>query len=34
MLNFYFSRQMISEDDYRRSIEYVETNRADSSSAQ
>jgi orotate phosphoribosyltransferase len=34
MLNFYFSRQMISEDDYRRSIEYVETHRADSSSAQ
>lgn len=32
MLNFYFSRQMISEDDYRRSIEYVETHRADSSS--
>jgi orotate phosphoribosyltransferase/uridine monophosphate synthetase len=29
MLNFYMSRGMIAEDDYRRSIEYVQTHRAD-----
>jgi orotate phosphoribosyltransferase len=29
MLNVYMSRGMISEEDYRRSIEYVETHQAD-----
>lgn len=29
MLNFYMSRGMISEEDFRRSIEYVETHQAD-----
>ncbi|HEV2122075.1 MAG TPA: phosphoribosyltransferase family protein [Chloroflexota bacterium] len=29
MLNFYMSRGMISEEDYRRSIEYVDTHQAD-----
>jgi orotate phosphoribosyltransferase len=29
MLNFYMSRGMISEDDYRRSLEYVSTHQAD-----
>jgi len=29
MLNFYMSRGMIAEDDYRRSTEYVRTHQAD-----
>jgi orotate phosphoribosyltransferase len=29
MLNFYRSRGMIAEDDYRRSLEYVRTHQAD-----
>lgn len=31
MLNFYRSRGMIAEDDYRRSLEYVRTHQADAS---
>jgi hypothetical protein len=29
MLNFYMSRGMIGEEDFRRSLEYVRTHQAD-----
>jgi len=34
MLNFYRSRAMIAEDDYRRSLEYVRTHQADASNGE
>jgi orotate phosphoribosyltransferase len=32
MLNFYMSRGMIGEEDFRRSVEYVRTHQADETS--